>query len=327
MTTDNSQNAPINISADTAALPCYFGIDHQRQQPIFFPFAAGQYRLSLGLYPLELAEWFNIDGMYLNYLHQKQQRLDHFYAESVMALPETTAAQQELLELLLNYLPTYYPDYFQRQDHQITNLKTNQVWHLQDFATIPIDLAGRLVQDDLCLLVTVDNTYQLGAASVCFPLHWRLSEKMGQSLIHIHAPVPDYPATLQQPVDRYFQMLRTDAPGYRFNWSLVDRSELPLDPETVLTEMPAEMTAENLGEHLWIRVERQTLRRLPQTQAILFAIRTYVYPLSLLQQHPAAAAGFAQVLDQVPAQMQAYKNIAKYRQALQIYLDRIRHIS
>jgi dimethylamine monooxygenase subunit A len=259
--------------------------------------------------------------MYLNYLHQKQQRLDHSYSESVMALPGTVAAQQELLELLLAYLPEHYPDHFQFQNNQITNLKTHQVWHLQDFADIPIDLAGRLVQDDLCLLVTVDNTYQLGAASVCFPLHWRLSEKMGQSLVHIHAPVPDYPATLQQPVDRYFQMLRTDAPGYRFNWSLVDRPELTLDLD--FETSPAEMTPDNLGEHLWIRVERQTLRRLPQTEAILFAIRTYVYPLSLLEQHPTAAAGFAQVLDQVPTPMQAYKNIAKYQQALQMYLTQI----
>jgi dimethylamine monooxygenase subunit A len=321
MTTDNSQNTSISISADTAALPCYFGIDHERQQPIFFPFAAGQYRLGLGLHPLELADWFNLDGMYLNYLQQKQQRLDHAYAESVMALPGTVAAQQELLEMLLAYLPEHYPDHFRYQNNQITNLKTNQIWHLEDFATIPIDLAGRLVQDDLCLMVTVNSIYQLVAASVCFPLHWRLSEKIGQSLFHIHAPVPDYPAKLQQPVDRYFQRLRTDSPGYRFNWSLVDRPELNLDLD--LKTSPTEITPDNLGERLWIRVERQTLRRLPQTEAILFAIRTYVYPLSLLEQHPAAAAGFVQVLDQVPTPMQAYKNIANYRQALQMYLTQI----
>jgi dimethylamine monooxygenase subunit A len=119
-------------------------------------------------------------------------------------------------------------------------------------------------------------------------------------------------------------MLRTDSPGYRFNWSLVDRPELTLDLD--LETSPAEMTADNLGERLWIRVERQTLRRIPQTQAILFAIRTYVYPLSLLEQHPAAAAGFAQALDQVPTPMQAYKNIANYRQALQMYLTQINQI-
>jgi hypothetical protein len=39
-----------------------------------------------------------------------------------------------------------------------------------------------------------------------------------------------------------------------------------------------DLTAENAGEKLWLRVERQTLRRLPATRAVVFTIRTLVRP-------------------------------------------------
>jgi len=103
------------------------------------------------------------------------------------------------------------------------------------------------------------------------------------------------------------------------------------------------ITPENAGEKLWLRVERQTLRRLPLSGAVLFTIRSYVYLLAAVVERrsmerraaaraaaeSAAGAAIAQQLsDAIQAltpDMQKYKNLLPFRQALLAYLsDRTR---
>ena len=76
----------------------------------------------------------------------------------------------------------------------------------------PLDEAGRLVQEDLCVLVERTAATVLEAASLCFPSHWRLHEKLGRSLAAIHAPVPHYAEELEAKVDTFFDRLRVDRP-------------------------------------------------------------------------------------------------------------------
>lgn len=302
--------------------PIYHGMDEDRGQPIYFPFACGQYRISLGLQALSLNEWIAIDKTFTRYLKLKRDRYQHDYKESVIGLPGTEAAQQELLEMLLEYLPQRFPEHYQQRGMAIANLKTGENWNPQDFAALPIDLASRLVQEDFCLMILSGDDYILGAASVCFPLHWRLKDKIGQSVAQIHNPVPGYESKLKQPVKKYFDRLRSDAPGYRFNWTVVETPDLTLYPGQV-SQRDRKIAPDRIGENFWIRVERQTLRRLSKMNAIAFGIRTYIYPLSLLEKYPKAAFGLSQAMLQVPSLMMTYKNLAMHRESLLAYLDRI----
>ena len=77
-----------------------------------------------------------------------------------------------------------------------------------------------MVQEDLCVLVEHEGRYRLEAASLCFPSHWRLHEKLGRSLAAIHAPVPHYAEELEAKVDRFFDRLRVDRPVVRRNLSI-----------------------------------------------------------------------------------------------------------
>lgn len=299
----------------------YYGVDEYIGQPIYFPFASGQYRMSLGLQALSLDEWIEIDETFTRYLDLKREQLQRNFTEWVIGLPDTENAQQELLNMLLEHLPQHFPKHYQRRGMAIANLKTGETWNSQDFAALPIDLAGRLVQEDLCLIFPTGDDYILGAASVCFPLKWRLKDKIGRSVACIHAPVPGYESKLKQPANHYFDRLRPDAPGYRFNWTVIGTSDLTILPERV--SQTQNFTPDNIGKNFWIRVERQTLRRLPKTNAIAFSIRTYIYPLSLLEKYPQAAFGLSQAILQVPSLMMTYKNLAVHSEALQTYLARI----
>ena len=55
------------------------------------------------------------------------------------------------------------------------------------------------------------------------------------------------------------------------------------------------VNAENAGERLYTRSERETLSRFPKTGAILFSIRTYIRPLQTFKQRPSDAARLSQV--------------------------------
>ena len=80
------------------------------------------------------------------------------------------------------------------------------------------------------------------------------------------------------------------------------------------------------AENVFLRVERQTLRKLPETGAILFTVRIYVDPLAALERHPDAAAiakALIAQLEALDAAQLAYKGLTLERTRLVARLDEI----
>nr|WP_297078322.1 GNAT family N-acetyltransferase [Thermoleptolyngbya sp. M55_K2018_002] len=295
----------------------------------YFPFADGRWQMRLGLRSLSLDHWIEIDDQYERYLQRKRELLSERHAEVFAALPGSDAAQQDVLNLLADHLPRRFPQWFTQAGDRLINHLTGETWTVgnggemapQSWRECPLDLAGRWVQEDLLVLLpSAEGTYRLVAGSLCFPLYWRLADKLGRPLGQIHAPVPGYDKTLERPMDNFFARLQPDHPGYRFNWSIVDTPELFLGVQRS-HPVPTDLTPDNAGDRLWIRVERQTVRRLPQSGGVLFTVRTYTYPLAMLQQYPEAAAGLVRAIAQMPPDMQRYKSLAPIRPAIEGYLQ------
>jgi dimethylamine monooxygenase subunit A len=78
-----------------------------------------------------------------------------------------------------------------------------------------------------------------------------------------------------------------------------------------------------VGERLWLRVERQTLRRLPETAAVAFTIRTHVTRLDAAIRTAASAAELAAALRDMAPPTEAYKHIVPIRAPLLAWLDRL----
>jgi len=137
------------------------------------------------------------------------------------------------------------------------------------------------VWEDMCLLTRLpdEDIYRLIGAAVAFPTDWHPADKMGLPMTALHAPIDGYEEQLSAPVDRFMAKLKPGAIYGRCNWFIA-----PTGRPRWIADAPPEqafghVTAENAGETLFIRSERQTLRRLPQTGAILFTIGIYVSPL------------------------------------------------
>jgi hypothetical protein len=138
--------------------------------------------------------------------------------------------------------------------------------------------------EDMCLLTKAegDDQYRLIGAAVAWPSDWHPAEKIGLPLRALHAPIAGYEEQLATGVDRFMETLRPGMIYGRCNWFIAATGEPRWLPERPPQEAFAHVTAENAGETLFVRSERQTLRRLPRTGAILFTIGIYVEPLGKL---------------------------------------------
>jgi hypothetical protein len=279
----------------------------------------------MGLTPLDLHDWIEPDAHMAVDLAEKERLLRERHGEVFIALPEAADSSAEVLELLTSYLPERFPTLYRRVGRQIENRVTRQHWQVTQHGLHPLDLAGRLVQEDLCLMQPAADRaqYRLVGASVCFPTRWRLAEKMGQSLSAIHLPVPDYAAQLDATMDRLFSRLKVERPVCRLNWGLVDNPTLFQPSGHGRRDHNAAITAHNAGDRLWLRMERQTLRRLPRTGDILFTIRIYVQPLCEVAAHPERAAHLATAMRALPPHMRGYKSLYPFMEAALQWLDQM----
>lgn len=155
--------------------------------------------------------------------------------------------------------------------------------------------AALAVHEDLCLLTKRDgeDVYRLIGAAVAWPSEWHPSEKIGLPLRALHAPIAGYEEQLASGVDRFMATLRPGPIYGRCNWFIAATAERRWLPSRPPAEAFAHVTPDNAGETLFVRSERQTLRRLPQTHAILFGIGIYVEPLGRLSPANVAMLGKA----------------------------------
>ena len=287
--------------------------------PRYRPFLDGPWRLAMGIKALDLEDWIEIDRRFVDQLAERRRLLTASPVAVLAMLSEGEAGARELLELLLDHLPERFPEHYRRSRGRIDNLTTGEGFEIAAWEEAPLALAGRLVQEDLCLMQASPEGYRLVAAVLCFPAHWRLGDKLGRPLDAIHAPVPGFDQRLATPAARFFAGIRVERPVWRVNWSLVDTPALFLPPEH--RGHPREVAAGRAGEQLWLRVERQTLRRLPRSGDVVFGIHTYVDPLAEAIDSPDAARALAARIREMPEPMARYKSILPIRAPLLAWLD------
>ena len=130
---------------------------------------------------------------------------------------------------------------------------------------------GLKVQEDLCILQKQGDQHILTAAVMCFPSSWDVRQKIGRSITSIHTPVPEF-SNVSQTVERMLSAIRVEQALERANFLIYT------DPE--LHQPRGEGIAKPINPKAprYIRVERQTFRRLPETLAVVFAIHTYIVP-------------------------------------------------
>jgi hypothetical protein len=134
-------------------------------------------------------------------------------------------------------------------------------------------------------------------------------------MMAVHAPVARYAEHVGGAVDTTMNRLRTDQPMIRSNWTIEDHCALfqPIAPsERLIDDVSL----------LWVRMERQTLRFLPETGGSLFTIRTYQQPIGeYVARGKEKAKTMHSLIKRLPDDVAKYKSILHYRAELLEWLE------
>jgi len=285
----------------------------------YTPWVGGEFRWRLGMRPLDLVDWIQIGDDYDVQMAAKHAaRTDH-PSTVFVSLPEARPACDEVLDLVVDHLVAGWPGDFSRTDREITNRRTGERLPL-DRSVHPLDIAGRLVQEDLIVMVPTgagdDADMVFGAGSVCLPNRWNLQSKLGRSMSEVHAPVSRLNDQLAGPIAQFFERLKPDRSFWRLGWGVIDTPEL-FQPLGAAARWEVAPTVPG-PDDMHVRVERETLRRLPRTNAILFTIRTYIVRAGdLLERSPDDASRLAEAIAAMPDDVRAYKQIDVFEPALE----------
>lgn len=163
----------------------------------------------------------------------------------------------------------------------------------------PLRQAAALVDDDLCLMERRHGAWTLTAASLCAPSFFSALDAVGKPLSGLHGPVPGFNDTLLPRVSRIFDAVASDTLLERRNWSVVASGDLFLPSSAPIRALEPMIHPDEAKERLFIRMERQSLRRLPQTGGLLFTIRIWRHPLLDLARRPGELQAFREAWDRV----------------------------
>lgn len=252
----------------------------QRRLPVA-PWMADHTLRLPGTVPVPLADWLQRDEVFAEQMAARDYLIAERPAAVHVLADGARPAAEELLGLVLSHLdgvPGYARDgaSMRRPDGVVVPLGGE-----------PLLAAGRLVQEDLVLLERPEGAEEhvLTGAILCFPSNWTLAEKFGKGLVRIHLPVDRYDEGVARRVQRLFDAIRPEAPIMRANLLLYSDPALFNPRHEFARHTPEPGAAE------YVRVERQTLLRLPVTRAVVFSIHTYmVRPEALTPEQRATLA-------------------------------------
>ena len=225
-----------------------------------------------GVAPLDPADWILVDEAFGAQMGEREALLTSHPDKVLACDPAARPAAEELLAEVLEALRAR-PDYEVGNSHvtRPDGVRVPMASGTDPAPEAPLALIGRLVQQDFCLMEKRGDEHVLTGAVLCFPASWTLAEKFRQPLLRIHVPVPVYDEMLARRVQRLFDGIQPGRPLWRANHL---RYAAPTLFAPVSESAPPAQRHPEDGAY--IRSERQSLWRLPESRAVAFGIHTFM---------------------------------------------------
>ncbi|KAI6750771.1 hypothetical protein HG530_014221 [Fusarium avenaceum] len=254
------------------------------------------YHITMAIRADTPSELITIDEDYLDRITHRRSIIATHGATVHGSTPEGDAAVRELYTFLLTeQLPKRFPTIFQLSEDNSSceNLVTGMT-----FPTIPdgnmdaaLRVLGETIEEDFFLLQQTPEGHRSVAFMCCFPAGFDPSSKLGKTLVEIHAPVPSYEK---------------------------------IGTSNHITGDDAYQNDEDVDiEKTFLRIELQTVTRLPKTRAILFSFKTYLYPVRQVKEEglgPAFADAIEGLAKGNAPGMWTYKSAVRWGNSVIEYL-------
>lgn len=316
----------------TPVPPPYPNWDIHKTKPLPYRAFRHKYNITMGIRNMEWDSWIELDNEWQKSHDQKLGRLQERGTELFGTKPQAADAVMELLEEFWSYLPHRYPTLFKQTPKGLYNLHTGEDFVFRnckadELAEEPIVMAAKMIQDDLAIMMEAPNgEYHLQAGAIILPGFWRFKDKFGLSLneIHTSGDVPQYRQKLQTGMNKFFSRLTCDKPVVRNNYFI------QLDNELGWSKSIGDEDSDRVGwytageaispEQLYFRSERQSLRRLPRSGAVVFTIRTYFAPIVEICQEPYIPRRLLNGIESWSDDVREYRGYDKFKDAILPYL-------
>lgn len=303
-----------------------------------FPFPEDEYMYSVNIEPhvrggptAAFQAQFDIDEHYIAECRERERVLKED-PKRCQVLPHMMAAQWDTLEMIMENLAADYPAHF-------TLTKDGDVWtwvnrplgihqtftfgKAETLPCAPFEYITRQAQGDFTLQDQREDNLFVDGGMVTTQADWSLEFDIGMSFQEWHGPVPlAHEKGVFDRALKYLLRLQYGQPVRRLNWTMTINPRLDTSPENYPVWGPdkATVTPENVAEKVHLRVELQTLYRLPRSGAILFGIRCYLTSLADIAKVPKWRRRLHRVLRDLHPDIAAYKGIPRYQQTVLDYL-------
>jgi hypothetical protein len=274
-------------------------------------------------------------GNYREETSLKQRLLTEAHAYYFHGGETTMTAQWDVLELVATHLAQNYPQHFELEqegdDWSWRNALTGvtATFRFGDSATLPgepLDWIGRQVQEDLVLL-SADACATFVGGQLCFANGWAISDRMGKSFLEIHQRTPQATMPSVETGARFLHSLKQGRTCWRLSWNFKLSNQMdmttkhkPVYKADFARRAPA-LTVEDVGEAVFIRIERQTFTRLPRSGGLLFGIHTYNSSVAQEATDPGRAKAILNSVKGAPRDVKDYKAITPIEGPLVSFLE------
>lgn len=294
------------------------------------------YHQTMSIFRLEMNHWLDMDKYYWRYIQEKKRIWMKYGRENIDWLPEGYEPSVELMQMVTDHMLTRYPLLFTLVEDRgeggkiVYNEMTEETLDMtMPLKEHPLLYVSNMAKEDFYIVMKnpKDDLHYLVAAAVPFPGgSFGIHEKIGRHLDVIHEGVPYYKEKLKRSMERWFERLTPNDPVERASWYISWDHKLKLNNVYQLPKFNPNIEADIKSmdpKDFNIRVERQTLRKLPKSGAVIFTNHPIFYSIEEMKDEPLIPSLLRKILYEGPEDILKYKNFELFRDHIAGYLDEL----
>lgn len=296
-------------------------------------------------YPAGDPSWLRLDSTYPAQMRERFYLLANKSDMVLDRLPgeDVSKAEYELRDRVVSWLTTQHPHAFNKHGDMVTSPLTGVGVDVGPQGAPPMAAVAALASEDFLLMLPAEadpkgqTIYRLKSGALLFPNGWSLrsffdkpepprhhtrqhaqweadkqesitSARLGKSVFEIHHKrVPQYEVHFATGVDRLFNTMAAERVIWRRNWGTFLSNTLFRHADTEDPAGYSRMTQKSLRQRGYIRSEHETFVRLPQSRAVAFGIKTYLWRLSRMLESPKVFNALAQAVMNATPETRQYQ--------------------
>ena len=262
----------------------------------YFPVSRNAFEFKAGLRKIDVfshertEKIFQLDNQWQTYREAKLAARSEDFEKYVCEAQLNPNLAKNLAAFIVNQLCTDYPQFFSRytkdrKRYFQSSLSEEMFVMSLDYELLEVirgaqqtayaNLLDALIcqlQEDVSLSEVSEGKDRISYLHLCLPNFWAAGDKIGNSFLSAHGPVPSM-EKINHSAESLVKLMIEKGPFERFTWGITSDKHLNHHPANKQCDAGRDWANPQLP--MYVRIERQITVPFTQHNAFLFAIRTY----------------------------------------------------